>query len=225
MSMAPGDYPVRLEVDPDLGDRNRLTVGFRAVLAIPHTILVGWFGLGYSAFTFGWGRDGDDTPGGPFGFVGNGILWAAAGVAAIIAWFAIVFTGNHPRGLFDFEMFVFRWRVRASAYGALFRDEYPPFGDGDGSYQARVLVDYPEEPRNRLSVGLRFIYAIPHLFILAFLGFAWAITSIIAWFAILFTGRYPQGLAEFGLGVFRWTVRVEAYMFLLRDEYPPFSLS
>lgn len=224
MTAAPGDYPVRFDVEPDLGERNRLTVGFRAILAIPHTILVGWFGLGYSGASFGWGRGGDDGVG-PFGWVGNGILWGAAGVCAFISWFAILFTGTHPRGLYDFEMYVFRWRVRASAYGALFRDEYPPFGEGDGTYRANVEVDYPEGPRDKLSVGLRIIYAIPHLIILFFLGIAWGVTSIIAWFVILFTGKYPPSLAEFGVNVMRWTVRVEAYMLLLRDEYPPFSLS
>ena len=76
----------------------------------------------------------------------------------------------------------------------------------------------------RLSVGLRLIYAIPQALVLLFLGIAWAIMVIIGWFAILFTGRYPEGLYTFGVGYLRWSLRVEAYVLLLRDEYPPFSL-
>jgi hypothetical protein len=72
-------------------------------------------------------------------------------------------------------------------------------------------------------VGLRLIYAIPQLIVLFFLGIAWAITIIIAWFAILFTGRYPENLYTFGVGHMRWSLRVETYPLLMRDEYPPFN--
>lgn len=217
MAVAPADYPVLFQVDPDIGaQRNRLTVGFRFILAIPHLILVGGFGgIGFGA---GLGRNWA-------GFLGNGVLSAAAGICAVISWFAIVFTGQHPRGLYDFELMILRWQVRASAYTALFRDEYPPFGDGDGTYPARVHVEYPEGPRDRVSVGFRIILAIPHIVIVAVLSVAWFVTTVIAWFAILFTGQYPQGLVQFGLNVMRWSVRLNAYMLLLRDEYPPFSLS
>lgn len=221
-SLPAAEYPVQFQVEPDLGPRNRLTVGFRLILAIPHLILVGGFGLGLN---FGGGFGGGTASNQLFSTVGNGVLSLAAGVCAMISWFAILFTGTHPRGLYDFETFVLRWRVRANAYTALYRDEYPPFGEGDGTYPARFAVEYPEGPRDRLSVGLRLIYAIPHVIILFFLSIAWLVTTVIAWFAILFTGQYPQGLAEFGLNVMRWSVRVEAYLLLLRDEYPPFSLS
>jgi hypothetical protein len=104
---------------------------------------------------------------------------------------------------------------------ALLRDEYPPFGDGD--YPTTYHVEYPAEGRNLWSVGLRIIYAIPHLIVLFFLGIAWFITAVIAWFAILFTGAYPEGLYRFAVGYLRWSVRVETYLYLMRDEYPPFS--
>jgi hypothetical protein len=81
-----------------------------------------------------------------------------------------------------------------------------------------------EFPRDKVSVGLRLIYALPHLILLFFLHVGWLVTSIIAWFAILINGTYPQGLYNFGIGVFRWSTRVEAYTLLLVDEYPPFSL-
>jgi len=88
---------------------------------------------------------------------------------------------------------------------------------------SRSIVDYPEES-NRWSVALRLILAIPQIIVLVFVLLAWLVTVVIAWFAILFTGRYPDGLYGFGVGVQRWTLRVQAYLFLMRDEYPPFSL-
>ena len=199
---APAGYPITYGVEPQTAERNRLTVAFRAILAIPHWLLVG-----------------DPTED-----VGGGVIGTAASVVAIISWFAIVFTGRQPRGLWDFTNFYMRWRGNALAYMALLRDEYPPFGPGDGSYPASFGVDAFPETRDRLSVGLRLIYAIPHLIVLFFLGIAWLVTVIIGWFAILFTGRYPEGLYTFGAGYMRWSLRVEAYVLLMRDEYPPFSL-
>jgi hypothetical protein len=107
------------------------------------------------------------------------------------------------------------------AYAALLRDEYPPFGQD--AYPVTFEVDYPERS-NRWSVALRLILAIPQVIVLMFVLVAWLVTVVIAWFAILFTGRYPEGLYTFGVGVQRWTLRVQAYLFLMRDEYPPFSL-
>jgi hypothetical protein len=116
----------------------------------------------------------------------------------------------------------FRWRARAIAYMALLRDEYPPFGEGD--YPVSLTIgDFPET-RNRWSVGLRIFYVIPHLIVLIFVGIAWAVTAIIAWFAILFTGAYPEGLYRFAIGYLRWSLRVETYFLLMHDVYPPFSL-
>jgi len=195
-------YPVTYDVEPRISERNRLTVAFRPILAIPHWLLVG--------------EPGED--------VGGGVVGLAATIMAIISWFAIVFTGRQPRGFWDFTNFYMRWRGNAVAYMALLRDEYPPFGPGDGSYPASFSVAGFPETRNRWSVGLRLIYAIPQLIVLFFLGIAWLVTVVIAWFAILFTGRYPEGLYTFGVGYMRWSFRVEAYLLLMRDEYPPFSL-
>jgi hypothetical protein len=145
-----------------------------------------------------------------------------AAICAIIAWFAIVFTGRHPRGLWSLTAFYLRWRVRSAAYMALLRDEYPPFGDDP--YPASLEVAQRDTPRNRLTVAFRIVLVIPHLIAISLLGIAWAITSIIAWFAILITGRFPEGLYRFGVGVLQWNIRVEAYLLLLHDDYPPFSL-
>src|SRR5262249_18117576 len=98
----------------------------------------------------------------------------------------------------------------------------PPFGDAP--YPASFEAADPPEPRDLVSVGLRLILAIPHFIVLWFLMCAWLITTIISWFVILFTGSYPEGLYEFGVGVMTWYVRVEAFILLLVDYSPPFSL-
>lgn len=213
MASSASSYPVTIEVDPTTEPRNKMTVGFRLILAIPHSLLVGGFITLGAVFTTqnDWG-----------GLLNTGVLGAVASVCALISWFAILFANQHPQGLRDLCTFYLRWKVRAMAYMALFRDEYPPFGDS--SYPAALHIELAEFPRDKLSVALRIIYAIPHFIVLFFLGIGWFITSVIAWFAILFTGEYPQGLYNFGMGVFRWQTRVEAYMLLLMDQYPPFSL-
>jgi hypothetical protein len=218
----PERYPVDYDVEPQFTDRNRLTVAFRFILAIPHLILVGGPGFAFFGGTgFFWLGNNDGWESTLSGFGNEGLIGIAAGFAAVIAWFAILFTRKHPRGIWDFTHYFMRWRTRAMAYSALLRDEYPPFGDGE--YPTEFHVDYPEGDRNLLSVGLRLIYAIPHIIVLFFLGIAWFITAVIAWFAILFTGSYPEGLYRFAVGYLRWSVRVETYLYLMRDEYPPFS--
>ena len=211
-------HPVTYFVTPQLTDRNRLTCFFRFILAIPHWIIVGGpGGLGATlpAGVFGRGNN-------YIGFVGNGVLGAVAVVCAVVSWFAIVFTGKQPKGLWDLAGFFLRWRSKAVAYMALLRDEYPPFGDGE--YAVDFGVGEFPETRDRWSVGLRIFYLIPHAIVLFFLGIAWFVTVVIGWFAILFTGAYPEGLYRFGVGYLRWSLRVEAYALLMHDEYPPFSL-
>ncbi len=217
-----GRYPVTYSVEPQYADRNRLTVAFRIILGIPQWLLVG--GPGGSGMSLGVPWPLGDLRWAFFRSFGSGLLGVAAWVMAVISWFAIVFTDRQPRGLWDFTNFFMRWRANAVAYMALLRDEYPPFGPGDGSYPVTFGVAGFPETRDRWSVGLRLIYAIPQMIVLFFLGIAWAVTVIIGWFAILFTGRYPQGLYTFGVGYMRWSLRVEAYLLLMRDEYPPFSL-
>ena len=195
-------YAVSVTVDPRITDRNRLTTAFRLILAIPHAILVG---------PFSWSRTG-----------GEGLLGIAAFVMAIFSWFTILITGQHIRGIRDFTLFYLRWRTKALAYVALFVDEYPPFGDG--AYPAAITIADPALPRDRASVAFRLILAIPHFFVLFFLGIGWFFTSVFAWFAILFTGSYPPSVLPFGIGVMRWMLRLEVYLLLLVDEYPPFSL-
>jgi hypothetical protein len=211
----PARHPVDIRVPEALEGRDRLTTAFRPILAIPHLLLVGaplaaslsWLGL----------------PSGEGGrwASGGGVLGAAAGVAAMIAWFALLFTGRYPDGLRRLAELYLRWRVRAVAYTALLRDEYPPFADAP--YPAGLVLATPDQPRDRLTVGFRLFLALPQLVCVWTLGVAWFFTTLAAWCSILVSGKYPRGLYAFGVGVMRWTTRVEAYLLLLHDEYPPFS--
>jgi hypothetical protein len=205
-------YPVLVSVEPSLTNRNRLTTAFRLILAIPHLILVG--GIGFSVASSG---DTRTTIGGE-----SGLLGAVAIFLAIVSWFTLVFAGRHILEIRQFTSFYLRWRVRALAYFMLLEDVYPPFGDAP--YPASIEVADPVSPRDRVAVGLRILLAIPHIIVLFFVLLAWGCTTIAAWFIILFTGNYPQGLYEFGVGALRWRLRVETYMLLMVDEYPPFSL-
>jgi hypothetical protein len=189
-----------------------LTTAFRLILAIPHLILVGGVGLGLASH-----GDSRTTFGGE-----GGLLGAVAVFLAIVSWFTIVFAAKHIIGIRQFTSFYLRWRIRALAYFMLLEDVYPPFGDGP--YPASIEVTDPPGARDRVAVGLRLLFVIPHIVVLIFVLLAWCFTTIAAWFSILFTGNYPQGLYEFGVGALRWRLRVETYMLLMVDEYPPFSL-
>jgi len=114
----PAVHPVDIHVEPHLIGRNRLTVGFRLILAIPHLVLVG----GPAAAIFSWGSDSGANWG-----ASGGVIGVVAAICALIAWFAIVFTGEYPEGLYRFGVGVFRWSTRVEAYTLLLRDEYPPF--------------------------------------------------------------------------------------------------
>ena len=151
------------------------------------------------------------------------LLLIATNAVTFIAFFAILFTKRYPRGLFDFVVNVNRWNANVMAYLMLFRDEYPPFSWEPGEYAVTYEVDYPEE-MNRWLPLIKWLLAIPHIIVLLFLFIAVYFVYIIAFFAILFTKRFPRGLFDFTVGVHRWNYRVSAYTALLRDEYPPFSL-
>ena len=208
-------YPVHVRVEPAIEPRNRLTTAFRFLLAIPHLIVVG--GPAAAAFSWEWQDHARSGLG-----AGGGVLGVVAAIAAITAWFAIVLTGRHPSGLWQLAAYYLRWRVRAVAYTALLRDEFPPFGDAP--YPVALELDEPLGSRDRLGVAFRLVLALPQLITVWLLGIVWAVATMLAWFAILLTGRYPRGLYRFGVGVLVWSTRVEAYVLLLRDEYPPFFL-
>ncbi len=166
------------------------------------------------------------------------LLFLAIGVviSLIISFFAILFTGKYPRGLFDFNVGVMRWgwRVGFYSYEALGTDKYPPFSlDKDDNYPADLDVAYPEKLNNFL-VLVKWILAIPHLVILAIFqgGSGWGYgmrygglqTILVLILAIinLFTGKYPKDLFDFNMGINYWSNRVCAYILLMTDKYPPF---
>ena len=213
-----GARSIDVSVLPALTRRNRLTSAFRVILAIPHLILVG--GPAALAISLLWSPDGEA---GMDWASGGGVLGVTVMVAATVAWFSIVFTGRMPQGIWNLSAYYLRWRVRAAVYVALLRDEYPPFGEGP--YMAELTLPLPGVPRDRVSVAFRILLALPHVFAIWILGIAWMLTSVCAWFVILLTGNYPKGLYEFAVGVLRWSTNVEAYLLLLHDEFPPFSLS
>jgi hypothetical protein len=173
-------------------------------------------------------------------------LWIAFVVVSVVAFFAILFTGRYPRGLFDFNVGVLRWswRVGFYSYSALGTDEYPPFTLKDvADYPARLDVDYPESLSRGLVLVKSWLLALPHLLIVGvFVGGAstaangsdmqWVALSggligLLVFFAaviLLFTGRYPRTIYDFVLGMNRWVFRVGAYTALMTDRYPPFRL-
>jgi hypothetical protein len=193
-----------------IAQRDRLTTAFRIILAIPHIILVG--GVGVAAWSLGV-RESFGGHGGILGFV--------AFLLAVVSWFTLVIGATHIPAIRQFTTFYLRWRVRALAYLMLLEDAYPPFGDA--AYPASFEIVDPAA-RDRLTVAFRIILVIPQFIVLFFILFAWWITAIVAWFAILLTGTYPEGLYSFSVGCLRWILRVEAYVLLLVDDYPPFSL-
>lgn len=152
------------------------------------------------------------------------LLLAAFGVLTFIAWFAILFTGRYPRGFFEFSSGVMRWSANVFAYFALLRDEYPPFSWEPGEYPLTLAIPMADR-QSRFRLFIRWFAIIPNMLAFYFVQVAWFVTSFIAWWSILFTGRYPRGLFKFNVGVMRWWVRQASYAYLLRDEYPPYSIN
>lgn len=153
------------------------------------------------------------------------LLSAVNSVLIFIGFFAVLFTKKWPRGLFDFSLMIQRWTMNTFAYALLLaRDEYPPFSGDSGDYPVTLEVEYRED-LSRWQIFVKWLLAIPHFLILAVLGIVAYVCVFIAFFAILFTGRYPRGLFDFVVGTARWAVRVNAYaVWLMTDRYPPFSL-
>jgi hypothetical protein len=151
------------------------------------------------------------------------LLILVAAVVQFIVFFAILFTKKYPPGLFNFVVGVNRWAANVSAYIFLRRDEYPPFSMDAGKYPVTFDVEYPGE-LSRWLIFVKWLLVLPNAIVVVLLLFAAEIVTCIAWFAILFTKKYPESLFQFVVGALRWQHRANAYSNLMTDKYPPFSM-
>jgi hypothetical protein len=195
----PGAYPLTVVIPPETGKIPPVKVLTNWLIYIPH-------------------------------FIWLYILTLVAFIAAIVCWFSIVFTGSAPESLSDFIAGVLRyqWRVLNGLFA--WAEPYPSFGPipqglaDPGGYPATLSFTPESGERNRVTVLVRIILCIPQFIVLYVLNILSEICLLISWFIALFTGQWNPGLKNFSFGVFRWQLRVASYMFLLNDEYPPFSL-
>jgi len=210
---APPVYPARLQVD-DVEQRNRVTTFFRVFLVIPIAIVYGVLTAGATKTVY--------TESGQTVSTTSGGIAAGLFLATLLM---ILFRQRYPRWWFDFALELTRFGARIGAYVVLLTDEYPSTVE---EQRVHLEVDYPdaEHDLNRWLPLVKWFLAIPHYFVLFFLTVAAVVVVVVAWFAILFTGRYPQLFFDYVVGVGRWWLRVEAYAFLLvTDRYPPFTLT
>jgi hypothetical protein len=210
----PDSHPIQLDVEYPDRPLNRLTTFFRVFTIIPIAIV-----LAMVSGTQTWGSYGDGA-----GDTGSTFVIGAGGVLFAGPLLMILFREKYPRWWFDWNLELTRFTSRVTIYGALLDDRYP---STDEAQSLRLDMPYPDARTelNRWLPLVKWLLAIPHYIVLVFLGIAAFVCIVIAWFAILFTGRYPRGLFDFVVGVGRWSVRVSAYAFLLvTDRYPPFSL-
>jgi hypothetical protein len=206
-------YAARLEVDyPDQHDR--VTTFFRIFVVIPIAIVLGVLTAGVTQTVYERGQQvARNTSGG---------ITAGLFTATLLM---IVFRQRYPRWWFDFALELARFGARVGAYLALLTDQYPSTVE---EQSVHLQIDYPDVERdlNRWLPLVKWLLAIPHYLVLIGLSIAAFVAVVLAWFAILFTGRYPRGLFDFVVGVSRWGLRVQAYSTLLvTDRYPPFSLT
>jgi len=204
-------YPVRFTVEYPDRPLDRLTTGFRIVVAIPILIVLGTVSGGAS-----WESSSDTA---------QTTAVAAGGLVFFGPLLMILFRQKYPRWWFDWNLELHRFGNRVGAYLALMDDRYP----ATDQHQS-VHLDYPypdaERDLNRWLPLVKWLLAFPHYVVLCFLWIAALVVVIVAWFAILFSGRYPRGLFEFVEGVIRWHNRVIAYAWVLvTDRYPPFRLT
>lgn len=152
-------------------------------------------------------------------------LWG--GILNFISFWAILFTGSYPQSFFEYQVKLYRWNLRVSARLSNLVDGYPAFGLDAVDDKTSLDVPYPERQSRGLlllKAFFGFFYCLfPHLFVLLFVQIWGSILSFIAWWAVLFTGQYPQSFHEFNVGLYRWSMRVNAYMNNMTDTYPPFT--
>jgi Domain of unknown function (DUF4389) len=208
-------YPVSLEIKYPDRPLNRLSTFFRSVLLIPPGIIL----LLLSGPTWGWGPGASEGLGGLWR-----IVFATGTFLFLPTLLMILIRRKYPRWWFDWNLNMTRFSARVGAYAALLSDEFP---STEREQSVKIQIPFPDAKKDLLP-GMplvKWFLAIPHWFILLFLGIAAGFCVFISWFAILFTGRYPRSFFDFVTGVARWTLRVSAYALLLvTDVYPPFRL-
>ena len=201
------DYPVSLQIDYPERKLNRLTTFFRLFTAIPILIILGL--LMDNAINMS-GKDGASTA-------------AGIGMVFLPLILMLLFRRKYPKWWYDWNLNLSRFSYRVASYLYLMTDVYP---STDEEQSVHLHMPYPDAAGlNRWLPLVKWFLAIPHIIVLCFLGIAAMVVIIIAWFAILFTGKYPEGLFDFVLGVMRWGFRVMCYaLIMITDKYPPFSL-
>jgi len=205
MENVPSGFPATLAIDYPDRELDRLTTVFRLFTVIPIAVIL-------ALLTRGTVHAGAANH-----VVGSG------GIVFLATVLMLLFRQKYPRWWFDWNLALTRFSTRVAVYLALLRDEYP---SADDEQAVHIQIPYPDAKQelNRWLPLVKWFLAIPHYVVLWFLSIAAFLCVIIAWFAILFTGRYPRSLFDFVVGVFRWWLRVAAYAFLLTtDRYPPFS--
>ena len=203
-------YPVQFSVDYPDRPLNRATTLFRIILVIPIAIVLGTVSGG--AWQSGYEN-------------GTVVAAGAGGLLFLGPLLMILFRKKYPRWWFDWNLELLRFSNRVTVYLALMDDRYPSTDDHQS-----VRLDYPypdaQQDLNRWLPLVKWLLAIPHYIVLFFLYLGMFVAVIIAWFGILFTGRYIAGLFSFAEGVIRWHNRVVGYaVVLVTDRYPPFRLT
>jgi hypothetical protein len=206
MEPIPTAFPATLEIDYPDRELNRLTTLFRPFTVIPIAIILGLINGSTVRAT-------------------NKYMFGTGGIVFLATVLMLVFRQKYPRWWFEWNVGVTKFGTRVSAYLALLRDEYPATDDDQAVH---VAIPYPDARHelNRWLPLVKWILAVPHYVVLCVLATVACVCVLVAWFVILFTGRYPRSLFDFVVGVLRWSLRVTAYAFLLTtDHYPPFRLA
>lgn len=206
------DYPVRLKIDYPNRELNRTTTFFRIFLVIPISIVLALVSGG------SWAKQI------PPQYFGTSLPFISGGFLFFPILLVLLFQRKYPRWWFDWNLQLLRFETRVGAYLLLLTDVYPSAEDAQSVH---LQITYPdaEKELSRTLPLVKWFLAIPHYVVLVALGLIAFFATFLAWFAILFEGRYPKSLFEFVVGVIRWGIRVRAYAFLLvTDRYPPFTL-
>jgi hypothetical protein len=215
VAMTPAPYPVQLTIDYPDRALDRLTSALRIFTVIPIAIVLST--VAGTVVTSSYSQSGRAAS--------TATAVGAGGLLFAGPLLMILFRQKYPRWWFEWNRELLRFQARVGAYLALLSDVYP---STDEEQYVHLDFEYPDAKQdlNRWLPLVKWILAIPHFIVLFFLGIAVLFVVIVAWFAILFTGRYPQGLFRFVEGVFRWSNRVIAYaIVLVTDRYPPFTLN